>query len=213
MIIAALPIKPFGVAKARLSPVLGSAQRSTLGRAVAARTASHAAAAGAEVLVVASDEGVAEWAKANELGVIREDPELGDGLDGAAATAARHAAQLGLGWAIIHADLPVATAEDLQAVLVAAASGPVIVPSYDGGTNIITGNTATFNFTFGTGSFSRHFAMAPRAHVITTPRLVLDLDTPRDLALARSWPSGAWLDGVLGGPAAREETAPELWTT
>ena len=56
MILAAIPIKPFGVAKARLAPVLGQAERSRLGRAIAARTAGLAAAAGAEVVVVTADE-------------------------------------------------------------------------------------------------------------------------------------------------------------
>ena len=196
MILAALPIKPFGVAKARLSPVLGPARRSRLGRAVAAHTARCAADAGADVQVVTSDAGVAEWAKANEFGVIMEDPDLGAGLDGAATTAARHAARLGLRWAIVHADLPTATGGDLHHVFDAARHSPALVPSYDGGTNVIAG-TGEFEFSFGTGSFARHMARAPDATVITAPRLVLDLDTPRDLGLARSWPSGRWLEGVL----------------
>ena len=198
MILAALPIKPFGVAKARLSPILGPAQRSTLGRAVAARTAALAVEAGAEVVVIASDEGVANWAKAQDLGIIREDPKLGGGLDGAAATAARHAAGLGLQWAIVHADLPVATSADLRQVFDTATLSPVLVPSYDGGTNVITGSAGVFPFSFGTGSFHRHYAQQPTATVITRPGLVLDLDTPQDLARARASDHGAWLHSVLG---------------
>ncbi len=197
MIVAALPIKPFGVAKARLSPVLGPGERSRLGRAVAARTASCAREAGAEVVVVTADDKVAEWARSQELGVLREDAGFGEGLDRAAATAARHATELGLGWAIVHADLPVATSADLRMVFDSAAQTTVIVPSYDGGTNIVTGFGASFRFSFGKGSFTTHFAQAPGAAVLTIPRLVLDLDTPRDLALARSWPSGTWLNGIL----------------
>ena len=196
-ILAALPIKPFGVAKARLSTVLGPAQRSRLGRAVAARTARCAAEAGADVQVVTADQGVAEWARGSELGIILEDPDLGIGLDGAAATAARHAGRLGLRWAIVHADLPVATSDDMRLVFDAAAAGTAIVPSYDGGTNVIAG-AGTYRFSFGRGSFARHLAAAPQAAVVVPPRLVLDLDTPRDLHLARSWPSGRWLESVLG---------------
>ena len=201
LILAAVPIKPFGVAKARLSPVLGPAARLRLGRAVAARTAALAAEAGADVIVVTPDDGVAAWAKGHDLLVIREDPGSGGGLDGAASTAARHAAQLGMRWVIVHADLVVATAADLQAVFSSAATGPVIVPSYDGGTNLIGGARDNFSFSYGIGSFHRHLAAMPGATVISAPRLALDLDTPDDLSRARSSPAGAWLEEVLEGAA------------
>ena len=199
LILAAVPIKPFGVAKARLSPVLGPTARSRLGRAVAARTAAMSAEAGAEVVVVTSDDGVAAWAKEHDLLIIREDPGFGGGLDGAASTAVRHAAQLGMRWVIVPADLPVATAMDLQAVFSAAATGQVIVPSYDGGTNLIGGSGDTFRFSYGIGSFHRHLAAMPDAAVISSPRLALDLDTPEDLTRARFSPAGAWLEEVLEG--------------
>ena len=196
--IAALPIKPFGVAKARLAPVLGPAGRSRLGRAVAARTAALAADVGAEVVIVTADDGVAAWAKENDFDVVREMPELGGGLNGAARSAARHAALLDLPWVIIHADLPVVTRQDLRLVFDAARTSPVIVPSYDGGTNLIAATDAEFPFSYGAGSFHRHLATVPRATVVATPRLSLDLDTPRDLDRARSSPAGRWLESVLG---------------
>lgn len=199
VILAALPIKPFGVAKARLAPVLGPAERSRLGRAIAARTAELTAAAGAEVCVVTADEGVAAWAKERELGVLREAPELGIGLNAAAAVAARHADRLGMRWAIVHADLPVATAADLDLVFGRAATDPVIVPSHDGGTNLIGGAGSRFPFSYGKGSFHRHLAHLPGATIITNPRLALDLDTPADLARARASPSGRWLEAVIAG--------------
>ena len=196
--IAAIPIKPFGVAKARLAPVLGTAARSRLGRAVAARTAVLAVDAGADVVIVAADDGVTAWAKAHDFRVIREIPELGGGLNGAARSAARHAALLELPWMIVHADLPVVTRRDLQLVFNAARTSPVIVPSYDGGTNIIAATDAEFPFSYGAGSFHRHLAKMPGATVVATPRLSLDLDTPRDLERARSLPAGSWLEPVLG---------------
>ena len=198
MILAAIPIKPFGVAKARLAPVLGQAERSRLGRAIAARTARIAAAAGAEVIVVTADEGVAAWAETESIGVLREDPDLGGGLNGAATTAVRHATDLGVRWAIVHADLPVAAEGDLRRVFEAASRAAVIAPSYDGGTNAIGGGGGDFPFAYGAGSYHRHLASSPEATVITSPRLALDLDTPADLMRARSSPSGRWLESVLG---------------
>jgi 2-phospho-L-lactate guanylyltransferase len=197
-VIAALPIKPFGIAKKRLSPILGPGARSQLGRAIAARTASLCAEAGADVHIITSDDGVAAWAKEHDLAVIREDPSLGNGLDGAALAAARHAAQLHVPWVIVHADLPVAKAADLRGVFEAATAGPVIAPSYDGGTNLISGSEPRFAFSYGPGSFHRHLAQAPHATVIVAPRLALDLDTPQDLARATASTAGAWLGNVLG---------------
>lgn len=197
MILVAIPIKPFGVAKARLSQVLGPAARSRLGRAIAARTAGLAAATGAEVYVVTGDDGVAAWAKEHEFGVLREEPELGTGLNAAASAVVRHAGRFGKRWAIVHADLPVATAADLNEVLGRAAGGPIIVPSYDGGTNLISGGGWDFRFSYGPASFHRHLARIPEAKIITNPRLALDLDTPTDLARARASPSGRWLEAVL----------------
>ena len=197
MILAAIPIKPFGVAKARLSPVLGPAQRSELGRAVAARTARLSAEAGAEVVVVTGDHGVAEWAKRGGLGVLMEDTGLADGLNGAATTAAHHASALGLPWVVVHADLPVATADDLRTVFDAAAYSPVIVPSHDAGTNLIGGAAPSFPFAYGVGSFHRHLAAIPDATVITSQRLALDLDNPRDLGLALRSATGMWLADVI----------------
>ena len=201
MILAALPIKPFGVAKARLSPVLGPATRSLVGRAIGARTAALAVEAGADVVVVTSDEGVAAWAKENDLGVLREDPRLGGGLNGAAATAAQHAAGLGIRWIIIHADLPVATLDDMSGVFSATGEGPVIVPSYDGGTNLISGE-GLFPFSYGPASFHRHLAARPNTRVIATAHLALDLDTPADLVRARSSMAGAWLEDLVGNSDA-----------
>ncbi len=197
MILVAIPIKPFGVAKARLEPVLDPGERSKLGRAVAAHTAEIAAEAGGEVFVVTSDHGVEHWAKQRGLGVIREDPRYGHGLDGAAATAARYAEEVGMRWAIVHADLPVATVEDLAAVLTVAAEQPTLVPSHDGGTNVLASAPPGFRFSYGAASFHRHLRAVPEAVVITNPRLALDLDTPADLQRALATSSGSWLNSVL----------------
>lgn len=197
MILAAIPIKPFGVAKARLAPVLGPEQRSRLGRAIAERTAGLAATAGAEVVVVTPDHGVEKWAKSLGHGVVIEDPADRRGLDAAAASAARHAAGMGLPWVIVHADLPSATDADLRRVFEAALDGPVIVASHDGGTNLLGGRGTDFPFSYGRGSFHRHLAAAPGAEVIANPRLALDLDRPRDLERARAMPTGRWLDGIV----------------
>ena len=182
-LLIAIPLKPFGVAKVRLRPVLTAGQRSRLGRAVAAHTIALAAETGAQVAVVTDDPEVSEWAVQQGVGVIADTSD--GGLDGAAATAAAAAQGEGRGWAILHADLPLLVFEELQDALAKwQPPNTVLAPSYDGGTSLIVGD-GTFPFSYGPDSFHRHLGSAPgRAQVVVRRGLALDLDTPRDLKAA-----------------------------
>lgn len=197
-LIAAIPVKPFGVAKARLGPVVTPAARSRLGRAVAAHTASVAADAGALVIVVTGDDDVADWAERIGHRVLRENRRFGTGLNGAAAAAVAFAAAHGAAWSIIHADLPLVSRDDLKAVFSMLLSGPVLAPSYDGGTNVIADTSASFPFQYGPASFSQHLALRPATSVLIRPGLALDLDAPRDLVQAQLLGNG-WISSVLAG--------------
>ncbi len=194
-LLAGVPVKPFGVAKARLAPRLDGSSRRRLGQALALRTAGAAAEAGAEVAIVTGDDHVAGWAAGNGLEVI---PEPGPGLDAAAGAVAAAAAVSGRPWAVVHADLPILEAPDLEAVFTALTARTVVLaPARDGGTNVIAGE-GPFRFRYGPGSFHRHAAStAGRATVVTRPGLALDLDTPADLDAALAHPAGAWLTGYL----------------
>lgn len=170
-----VPVKPFGVAKARLAPVLGAGERSRLGMAIAARTLELASMVGRSA-VVTGDEGVADWAHGLGHDVVWEHP---GGLNGA-ARATVHAAGTEP-WILLHADLPRLAAADLQVTVEAlAAHGAVLAPSSDGGTSLIA-TTGPMAFSFGAGSFRRHLSALPRARVLVRPGLALDLDTPADL--------------------------------
>ena len=92
-ILAAIPIKPFGVAKARLAGNLDARSRSRLGKAVAARTAAAATDAGALVAVVTGDSGVASWARSNGYLTIDERDSTRGGLNGAAEAVVFEAAR------------------------------------------------------------------------------------------------------------------------
>ncbi len=202
--LAALPVKPFGVAKARLGPALDAAARSRLGMAIAARTGRAARDAGAEVAVVTSDRGVRRWARRTGFGVIDEPDGPGSGLDRAARAAAAEAHRRGLPWCIVHADLPLVIPADLAAVFDLARSGPVLVPSHDGGSNVVASSGPSFPFAYGPGSFHRHLAAVPTARVLVHPRLALDLDTPRDLQHALDLAPDHWLERlILGDEASR----------
>lgn len=188
--LAAVPIKPFGVAKRRLRGVLDARGRSRVGMAVAANTLEVLGSCGVDVAVVTADEGVAAWAR--QLGVsVIEDPGLG--LDAAAAAAISAAAGR---WAIFHADLPLISREDVTAVFDALpAAGVTLAPAADGGTTVVAASIGHFDFAYGPGSFHRHLsrvAAMPHA-VVCRPGLALDLDTPADLEIARRLSGQPWL--------------------
>lgn len=196
-VLAALPLKAFAAAKARLDGLLEPALRSALSRAVAERVAAACVDAGTAVIVVTPDPGVAGWARGLGLEVIAEPP--GGGLNGAAAAAAAEAAQRDRPWCIVHTDLPL-----LTPALVAAFAGAVdpgtavLAPSRQGGTNLLAA-AVPFAFAYGPRSFTRHLAAARHLErrVMVTLGTALDLDTPDDLRGAAALPGGAWLRAYL----------------
>jgi 2-phospho-L-lactate guanylyltransferase len=192
-ILAALPVKPFAAAKARLAPTLDDRRRGELGRNVARHTAVAATDAGALVAIVTADAGVAAWAHSHGYLVVAEADGPGPGLDRAATAAVAAAAAMRLRWAIVHADLPLATPAALRKVFDAARGNTVLVPSYNGGTNLIAGSEDGFRFAYGPGSFHRHLLACPGAVVVSDAHLALDLDTAADLARAARHPNGTWL--------------------
>jgi 2-phospho-L-lactate guanylyltransferase len=204
-VLAAVPVKAFGVAKARLAPAVDTAGRARLGKAIAARTVRAAAAAGAWAAVLTADPAVVRWAEREGLAVLA-DP--GTGLDDAAAAAAAHAIASDAAWAIVHADLPTVSAADLAAVFAAVRPRrAVLAPSHDGGTTVLAA-AVPLPFRYGPGSFHRHLAAAVRAGlepvVVARPGTALDLDSPADLEHALTRPAGAWLWSVLGAGGAEE---------
>lgn len=194
-----IPIKPFGVAKVRLSGVLGAPDRERLGKAVAANTAATVAASGQEPVIVTGSDDVNAWAGRHGWRTLAETP---GGLDGAAAAVVAAAGDRP--WVIIHADLPVIDTADLEAVWRTLAANSVIAPSRDGGTSVLAG-LGPFPFSYGRSSFHRHLASLNRHQeqapvVVARPGLAFDLDTPADLRRVLSMPAGAWLSELPGLP-------------
>lgn len=196
-ILAAIPIKPFGVAKRRLSDRLDARARSLVGKAVAARTAEAATDAGALVAIVTGDSGVARWARIHGYLTIDERSSNGAGLDGAAEAVVLEATRRQRPWAVVHADLPLVTPAALRTVFAIAERSTTLVPSYNGGTNVIAGTGSGFRFSYGEASFHRHFAAHPGATVVTHPELALDLDTVDDLSQALRLRPGGWLQSYV----------------
>ncbi len=169
---------------------LSEGARSSLGRALAARTAALAVEAGLIPVLVAGDAEVAEWALLEGFPSI---PDPGGGLDAAAGAGADWAGEAASDWVVLHADLPLLTTHELEELVEALSRHrAVIAPSADGGTSAL-GAPGPMAFSYGPGSFHRHLARCPEAAIISRTGLLHDIDTVADLEAARRHPRGAWL--------------------
>lgn len=196
--IVAIPVKPFDVAKMRLSSILGPHQRQRLSVELARRTADAAVAAGASPLILSADDAVTAWARDQGYDVLLD---KGSSLNEAAHSATLFADEEP--WVFCHADLPLLRSDDLErAIALMSANSWVLAPSSDGGTSLI-GGVGHFDFAFGAGSFHRHLArLANRpVQVMTGVGTLLDLDTASDFTATAAHPRGRWLNDVLPIPS------------
>lgn len=198
----AIPVKPFAVAKGRLSDVLDERRRPAFARAMLGDVLDAAMKAKGigGVLVVSRDPVVRAMAGACGAAAIAE-PAPGS-LDGAVAAAARWLEQRGTrAMIVLPADVPLVTPAEIEAIAQAVARpGVAIQPARDGdGTNgLALSPPSAIRPAFGKGSFRRH-EEAARARGIA-PRtldlagLAVDIDEAADLALFAAVPSAtrAW---------------------
>lgn len=184
---AVVPLRD-GRGKTRLAPVLSEGQRRRVVAALARRVVTTLLQVEelSQVLVVTSDREFVAETLGGVAGrvVVVEQPSESPGLDAAA--------DLGRQWAgtgrllVIHADLPVVTADDLRALL--AHGEPVVLATDSPGTGtnavVLTGDAQRFRFAFGPGSLQAHLAEAERlgvrANVVRRPGTATDLDTEED---------------------------------
>jgi 2-phospho-L-lactate guanylyltransferase len=189
-VVAILPVKSFRLGKGRMADHLSDDTRSTLGRALAERTAALAVDAGLVPILVAGDGEVGEWALMTGFPSI---PDPGEGLDGAALAGTRWATEASSEWIVLHTDLPLLTVSELEELKESLTrAGTVIAPSADGGTSAL-GAKGPARFSYGPGSFHRHLGSFPTAAIVARPGLLHDIDTFADLESAREHPRGAWL--------------------
>ncbi len=192
-----IPVKSFDLAKSRLADTLTAEERRALGSALATHTAWTARDAGADVVVVAGAEEVRHWAQRVGFAAVAQ-PADHPGLNGAAAFGVAVAARAERRAYLLHADLPLLSSPVLRQVF--RRSGPVIAPSYDGGTTLLGPVPSRFRFAYGVGSFTRHFAALPTATPIICEELALDVDSSRDMVRAIAGGKGRWLAPLIDLP-------------
>jgi 2-phospho-L-lactate/phosphoenolpyruvate guanylyltransferase len=179
-----IPIKRFSEAKRRLAYVTSAAERHDLAQRMAERVLE--ASAPLPVFVVCDNDDVAAWASARGAEILHEE---GVGLNPAVASAFVELRNRKFDRVIVaHSDLPLA--HDLA--WIANYEGITIVPDRNAqGTNVLSLPTdVTFAFSYGPGSFHRHFVSAVSigkgVRVIPDHALGADIDMPTDLATAHN---------------------------
>lgn len=207
MLFTLIPAKSFARAKQRLGGIASPEEREAIARALLARTVRavrQAVGPDAPVIVVSDGPDVAEVAL--PAGADRVFVSEAVGLNPQLADAAGHVPP-GDDLLVIHADLPLLTADDVAA-LIGERAGPVVLASDRRGlgTNALLLRGAERFFLFGPDSAARHRAAAA-AHGLSVirverPALSFDLDEEQDWAELRRH-----LDIAEGPDAAREIAA------
>jgi 2-phospho-L-lactate guanylyltransferase len=197
--LAILPVKRFGLAKQRLAERLGPEQREALAQAMVSDVLGALAISRRldGVLVVTNEPAVA--ALASSLGATVAPDRRDAGQSAATAVGAAHAKRKGFDRVLmVPGDCPALDRDELDALLDEHATSPsvVIVPDRHGtGTNaLLLSPPDVIAPAFGPGSFERHREAADAAGVACTvarpESLLLDIDTPADLAALIAGPRG-----------------------
>jgi 2-phospho-L-lactate guanylyltransferase len=193
-----VPVKALGLAKQRLAGVLSAEERRRLVLAmfedVLETTTAVPDVAG--TIVVTRDAEVSAIAAAYGVRRLAEEhgADLNAALQGVAAALSAEGAS---GMMVLPADVPLASARDLGAVLAChgaasetGAYGLTLVPDRkrQGSNALACSPPNLIEFAYGPGSFTRHLEAGERAgaatRTVVSPSLALDIDTPEDLALA-----------------------------
>lgn len=210
-----IPVNRLDRAKGRLAALLEPGERAELVRRSLAAVLAAVEGAGMVAVVLTSDEGVRTVLLA-DVRVLSEDPHL-HGLSAQLESAADRVGVDEL--LILHADLPLVTAEALRDLVAQAPPAPsaTLVRPADGGTNaMLLRPPGRFPLAYGRGSGDLHESAAREAGLAVrradVPALALDLDTPADVrallstAEGRASEAGHYLVeiGIEGREAFRE---------
>lgn len=182
-----IPVKRLESAKTRLAQALPPAERASLMRALLDHVLSVVRLADVAAVTIVSAE------RLSPNGIPRFDDRGLPWND--ALAAAMHEAVTAPVAAVVSADLPRLTVEELQALVLATPErGLAIARARDGGTNAVSMRPpGGFPTCFGTpGSAAGHERIArdagAEARTLDLPGLAFDVDTPEDLAEWRRQP-------------------------
>lgn len=187
---AIIPVKQLSHAKQRLSAVLGLGERRALGLAMLEDLldALRKTKGLSGTVIVSSDADACDLARRYGARIF---PETGTGgLNPAVTHAARLlAGEAAAGALVLHGDLPLARAEEIEQLIAASASTPALALAPDGahdGTNaLLACPPDLIAFRYGSESFTAHLEEAARSgvtpQVLELPGLAFDVDNVDDL--------------------------------
>jgi 2-phospho-L-lactate guanylyltransferase len=213
MTTAIVPFKTLSEAKSRLASVLSPADRRALALAMldyvlTALAQSHTID---HIIVTASDGAAQALVTSRNITLISD---IGTNLN--------HSLQLAIAQVppatsilIIHADLPLVEADDIDEFVNSMPSGGIaLAGSHDGGTTALACDAVTrMHWSFGAGSLQRHMAAAKAANLpvisIREGPITFDIDRPIDLFRLRNDPGGRQTGRLLSRLALRPEHTEE----
>lgn len=178
---ALVPIKQGANGKSRLAPILSEEERNALALRMARHVVSELEASGAFAQITILSAQRPEWWRGNWS----EDRGRGLNLELAAWRETVGKSPI----LIVHADLPLLRAGEINQLLaIAAAQGVALATDRAGrGSNALAiADHRSFAFRFGPDSRDRHAAQVPVLAVLDLTGLSADVDTPEDLAFARA---------------------------
>jgi 2-phospho-L-lactate/phosphoenolpyruvate guanylyltransferase len=191
---AIVPVKPMRLGKSRLSDVLSEEDREHLNQQFLAHTIDTLKSIPdiEHVLVISRDSAALALARDHGARTVKEDgsPRLNIALARATFVAKAYNTH---GVLVIPADLPLISAQDIQAMLECAYDPPVVVVAPDRhreGTNaLLITPPGLIEYDFGPHSFEKHCVRAKEAgarlEICNLPTLAFDIDWPEDLELLR----------------------------
>ncbi|HEU5087799.1 MAG TPA: 2-phospho-L-lactate guanylyltransferase, partial [Roseiflexaceae bacterium] len=188
MLHALVPVKSLALAKTRLAALLSADERRSLALAMLADVLEVLIAAPVveRVVVVSRDEAVLALARSTGVCSYTENaPDLNSALRRAALWSRQQGAPA---LAALHADLPLLTAGDVEALALPLTEGydASLAPAQDGGTNAVAfRSSADLPFLFGGRSLARFERVAEArqlsARLVRSYGLEHDIDRPEDL--------------------------------
>lgn len=194
---ALVPVKSLLAGKSRLGPVIPAKERADLSVYMLQKVLDALLQSGRFdwVGVVTNDLQVDSLVRDRRAHTIWEDDQISENRS--IAYGSRICREMGAkSLLVIHADLPLVTAGDIEILAAMGDAEPKVVlcPSKEG-----TGTNALYRTPpeiipacFGPGSFSRHLVEAEARKIpwerCSLPGISLDIDTPEDLRKLRHWP-------------------------
>jgi 2-phospho-L-lactate/phosphoenolpyruvate guanylyltransferase len=198
--LAIIPVKPLASAKERLASALSAEERRALSLAMLADVVAAASVLD-EVWVLNSDADAAAVA-VETCAVSKTDPSPSAGLNASLTVATGWAQEAGFaGVLVLAADLPTATAADVDAMVEGA--GVLLAPNRSGdGTNSLWRSPPrAIAVAFGPGSRAAHERLARAGgtpiRLVHRPGLALDVDEPHDLRAANEQGPGPHTRAIL----------------